>query len=151
MRLAALTHRPAWAEAARRGFGAIAALLNGQALAVAEALLAVDFATDAVLDVGVVWPDGKRAAAEPHLAELRRHFVPNRVICGGSQSEIADLSKQVPWMAGKVAMKDAATVYVCQSDGTCKLPVQKPEELAGALGKAKAYAHSHDTAAASLH
>src|SRR4051812_12620699 len=102
-----MTQDKRWEEVARKGFESISVLLQRQPLAVAEALLAVDWVTDNILDVAVVWPNDKSAAAAPLLDAMRKRFVPNRVLCGGEESQVERIARLAPWMRGKVARNGA--------------------------------------------
>ena len=69
-------------------------------------------------------PPGQGAG--PLLAELRRAFVPNRVLLVVPEGEqLAALSQIVPLAEGKSARDGKATAYVCQR-GVCELPTADP-------------------------
>ncbi len=75
------------------------------------------------------------------LAEVWRHFNPNRVILladGGDNQKM--LAKMLPFMR-TVTMKDErATAYVCRNF-TCRLPVNTVEDLAAQLENRKGKEH----------
>jgi hypothetical protein len=92
-------------------------------------LLAVDFRYDSPKEIVIVVPTARREA-EPFLAQLRKHFVPNRVLAvvtaGADQAAMAEL---VPMVRSKVARHGKATAYVCERQ-TCQLPTEDPEVFA---------------------
>ncbi|HEY6099828.1 MAG TPA: thioredoxin domain-containing protein, partial [Anaeromyxobacter sp.] len=112
--------------------------LEGQPLALAEMLLALDFATDAPREVVLVWPGGE--APEPFLSVLRRTFLPNRALAGAPEGEgIARLGKIAAVAEGKVAAGGRVTAYVC-GKGLCRLPAIAPEKLASQIAPVRPYA-----------
>jgi uncharacterized protein YyaL (SSP411 family) len=137
LRLHAFTADEAWwriAEGALRHYGA---LLEAQPISLTELLLALDFATDAVREVVLVWPE-EEPAPEPFLSVLRRMFLPSRALCGAPEGDgIARLGEVAAIAAGKVAA-GRATAYVCEK-GSCRLPAIAPEKLASQLEPVRPY------------
>jgi uncharacterized protein YyaL (SSP411 family) len=119
---------------------ALAALrLEERPLAMTEALLALDYRTDAAREIAIVWPSGGRAAdAEPLLAVLRRTFVPNKALASGSERGLAELAKTASFVEGKRAIGGRATAYVCER-GKCELPTNDPAVFARQLSRVKSY------------
>jgi uncharacterized protein YyaL (SSP411 family) len=113
-----------------------AGAVEAQPTSLAELLLAVDFASDAPREVVLVWPDGS-PAPEPFLAVLRRTFLPNRALCGGSEAELERAGRIARVAAGKVAA-GRPTAYVCER-GACSLPAISPEKLAAQLAPVRPY------------
>jgi uncharacterized protein YyaL (SSP411 family) len=137
LRLAAFTGDDRFRVIAEKAFASLADVLKGQPLAMTEALLALDFATDTPLEVAVVWPPGATAAqAEPLLAVLRATFVPNKVLAAGAAG--ADAGNAVPLLEGKIAQGEHATAYVCER-GRCELPTTNPSTFAKQLQKVRKY------------
>jgi uncharacterized protein YyaL (SSP411 family) len=65
---------------------------------------------------------------ENHAAlrdELLRHYLPNTILCGGSEEGI------LPILAHRLK-KDKTLIYVCK-DGSCNLPVETIEDALGQL------------------
>ena len=134
LRLHTFTSDDRWRQVAERGFASLASTLTENPLALAEALLAVDYAIDQPREIAIVWPRGAGPeAAAPLLDVLRRTFVPNRAVAACSEAETAALGARVPWIADKVALEGRPTAYVC-FQGRCDLPVHDPDALAGRLG-----------------
>jgi hypothetical protein len=129
LRLATFTSDDRWRLVADRGFASLAPTLTENPLALAEALLAVDYAAGEPREIAIVWPrDAGPESAAPILDVLRRTFVPNRAIAAASDADTAALGARVPWIADKVALEGRPTAYVCVQ-GRCELPVHDPQAL----------------------
>jgi uncharacterized protein YyaL (SSP411 family) len=114
---------------AERAFKAFQPILERAPSALSEMLLAVDFWTDTPKEIIIVTPSGS-AGAGPLLAELRRAFVPNRVLVVVREGQpLESLSKIVPLVGGKVAQDGKATAYVCERR-VCELPTADPAVFA---------------------
>ncbi len=138
LRLSAFTADDRWRSVADRALRHHARTLEEQPLALAEMLLALDFATDAPREVVLVWPAGG-PAPEPFLSVLRTTFLPNRALAGAPEGEgIAHLGKVAPVAEGKVAA-GRPTAYVCEK-GQCRLPAIAPEKLAAQVAPVQPYA-----------
>jgi uncharacterized protein YyaL (SSP411 family) len=137
LRLHAFTADDAWWKIAEGALRHHAALLEAQPVSLTEMLLALDFATDAVREVILVWPEDD-PVPEPFLSVLRRTFLPSRALCGAAEGEgIARLGQVAPIAAGKVAA-GRPTAYVCER-GSCRLPAIAPEKLASQLEPVRPY------------
>jgi uncharacterized protein YyaL (SSP411 family) len=138
LRLAAFTSDERWrriAEAALRHYGRA---LEEQPAALTEMLLALDFATDAVREVVLTWPEGT-PAPEPFLAVLRRTFLPSRALTGAPEGGgITRLGAVAAIAAGKVAVGGQPTAYVCER-GACRLPAIAAEKLAAQIAPVRPY------------
>jgi uncharacterized protein YyaL (SSP411 family) len=133
LRLHTFTSDDRWRVVADRGFASLASTLTENPLALAEALLAVDYAADEALEIAIVWPRGAGPeSAAPLLDLLRRTFVPNRALAAACEVDAAALGARVPWIADRVALEGRPTAYVC-FQGRCELPVHDPEALAARL------------------
>jgi len=98
----------------------------------AEMLLALDFAAGEPREIVIVVPHGRSEAA-PFLAELRRQFVPNRVLVVAVEGQdLAHQAERVPLLAGKAAVGGRATAYVCKRR-VCALPTSDPAVFAKQL------------------
>src|SRR5262249_15070593 len=92
-------------------------------------LLAVDFRLDTPKEVVIVVPTS-RNEAEPFLQKLEKSFVPNRVLVVATAGKsLADQTKLVPLLDGKLARGGKATAYVCER-GVCELPTADPDVFA---------------------
>ena len=109
------------------------AAVGACAIALTEALLALDFATDEPREIAIVLPRGAELRdAAPLTAVLRRAFVPNRALACAAEGDLAALARLAPFAADKVAVDGLPTAYVCRR-GRCELPVTDPDALAAQL------------------
>jgi len=135
LRLATFTTDERWRAVADRAFASLAGTLGENPLALAEGLLAVDYAAGEAREIAVVWRrDAGPESAAPLVDVLRRTFVPNRALAGASEADVAALGTTVPWIADKTALDGRATAYVCV-EGRCDLPVHDAAALAARLGR----------------
>jgi hypothetical protein len=133
LRLATFTSDDRWRAIADRALGGLAGAMTANPLALTEALVALDWATDEPREIAIVVPDGgDPRAAEPLLAVLRRTFVPNRALARAAEAALPALARLAPFAADKVAVGGRPTAYVCVR-GRCELPVTDPEALAAQL------------------
>jgi uncharacterized protein YyaL (SSP411 family) len=139
LRAATFTGEERWRVVADRALASYRGLMAERPLAMTDALLALDYRTDAVREIAIVWPAGagdEAKAAAPLLAVLRRTFVPNRVVAAGAEG--ADVAAAATFVEGKRAAGGRATAYVCDR-GRCELPTGDPRVFARQLGKSRAY------------
>ena len=113
LRLATFTTDDKWRRIAERALGAVGVVLANRPMAMTEALLALDWATDHAREVAIVWP---RAAgpesAGPLLAVLRETFLPNVVRAAAGEADVEAFANVAPFVEGKVATAGRATAYV---------------------------------------
>jgi uncharacterized protein YyaL (SSP411 family) len=126
LRLATFTSDDRWRAVATRAFASVGAVLANRPMAMTEALLALDWATDHAREIAVVWPRGAGAeSAAPLLEALRKTFAPNVVRVAAGEDELAALAKVTPFVEGKTALDGRPTAYVCER-GACQLPTHDP-------------------------
>ncbi|HEY2731757.1 MAG TPA: thioredoxin domain-containing protein [Polyangia bacterium] len=139
LRLAAFTTDDRWRQLAERAFGSVGGVLTSRPMAMTEALLALDWATDRAREVAIVLPRGGGPdSAAPLLAVLRGHFLPNVVRAVVGEDDVAALAKAAPFVEGKTATEGKATAYVCEH-GACRLPTHDPAAFAAQLADVKPY------------
>jgi len=139
LRLATFTSDDRWRAIADRAFAAVAPTMTENPLALTEALLALDFASDEPREIAIVWPREAGADAARDLLDLvRRAFVPNHALAAGTEADGAELGKLIPFIADKSALDGRPTAYVC-TRGRCELPVHEPEALATLLARHRPY------------
>ena len=133
LRLATFTSDDRWRAIADRAFAAIAPTLSENPLALTEALLALDYASDEAKEIAIVWPrDAAPTPRAPLLDVVRRTFVPNHALAAASEADAPALGTLIPFIADKTAAGGRATAYVCVR-GRCELPVHEPDALAALL------------------
>jgi len=127
LRLAAFTSDDRWRQIADRALRLYGPTLEEQPSALHDLLLALDFRTDAVREVVLVWPGGEPPAAL--LDVVRRTFVPSRALCGAAEGEaLARLGRVAKVAEGKKAIGGRPTAYVCER-GACQMPALEPAKL----------------------
>jgi uncharacterized protein YyaL (SSP411 family) len=108
-------------------------------MAMTEALLALDWATDRAREVAIVLPRGARPEdAAPWLAVLRERFVPNLVRAVVAEDDVAALAKVAPFVEGKTATGGKITAFVCER-GACQLPTHDAAAFGAQLADSKPY------------
>ncbi len=134
LRLAEFTTDDAYRERADATVHSLSGMFTRAPRALSDGLVALDWRADRVREVILVAPAGTDAyaAARPLLAELRRTFLPNRILVVTDESRLDALAEVVPLVAGKRARGGEVTAYVCER-GTCKLPTSDPAVFADQL------------------
>ena len=136
LRLAALGEDAALQQRAERLFAAFGSELSERALGATRMLQSLDRLHDTAREVVIVH-EGDRTKAEPLLTELRRTFLPNRVLLVLSETEVEGLTEAVPLLEGKRVIGDAgATAYVCER-GRCERPTSDPAAFATQLAQVR--------------
>jgi uncharacterized protein YyaL (SSP411 family) len=142
LRLYDLTGEERFRERAEATLRALDRTLTSRPLALEQALLAVDWASDAVKEIVVVVPDGRGAlatAARPLLDSLARVFAPNSVLVVATEADFSGgLGKEVAWATGKTLRGGRTTAYVCER-GACKLPTNDTNVFVQQLAETRPY------------
>ncbi len=142
LRLGSFTSDDRFRQIAEKALSSLHDVLTLRGVAMTEALLALDFFTDAPREVAVVWPAGSSATdREPMLSVLRKTFVPNRVLAATADGAALTAAARIAgFLAGKVPQQGQVTAYVCER-GLCELPATGQETFTSQLGRVKPYAH----------
>ncbi|MBI2609051.1 MAG: thioredoxin domain-containing protein [Deltaproteobacteria bacterium] len=99
--------------------------LESRPAALSEMLLAVDFFLDKPKEIIIVTPKGKREEAHLLLSELRKKFLPNKILVVVEEGEELKAQAQViPLIKLKYAIQNKTTAYVCEK-GMCELPTHQ--------------------------
>jgi len=129
LRLAEFTTNDHYRQRAQRCFRAFASQLKKSPTRMPRMLSALDFSLDRPKEIAIV-KASLEDTTEPLLAQLRKHFIPNRVVSVVTQgSELAAHQKVIPWLEAKIAIKGKVTAYVCEQH-VCALPTSDPEIFA---------------------
>ncbi len=138
-RLHELTGDDRYRQRAERTLRAFGTTLRDAPGALSEMLLAVDYWLDAPKEI-VVITRGARTEAEPLLAELRRIFVPNRILVVATEGpSLTAQAALIPLLDGKAARGGKPTAYVCKRR-VCALPTLDPAVFARQLREVEALA-----------
>ena len=141
MRLHEFTTDDRYRQRADRALAAFSGTLQAHPFALSEMLLAVDFHLDTAKEIIIVTPEGEKPGANPVtdslLAELRRAFLPNRVIVVVAQGKaLEQQAETIPLLNYKRALNNQTTAYVCEQ-GICELPTQDAAVFARQIAKPK--------------
>ena len=128
-----LTGDDRYRRKAESTFRAFSKTIERSPAALSEMLLALDFHLDRAKQILIVAPDS-RAQAEPFLIELRRSFVPNRILSVVAQHELPAHVDNVPLLKDKRAIRGKTTAYVCEQQ-VCDLPTSDPAVFAAQIIK----------------
>ena len=127
LRLHELTTDDSYRRRAMRTLGALGGRLAANPAGLAEMLLALDWQLDAPKEI-VISTAHSRAEAAPFLAELRKRFVPNRIVVLVAPDD-DDQNTMVPLIEGKTPLGGRTTAYVCENR-VCDLPTSDPAVFA---------------------
>ncbi len=133
LRLARLTGKSAYAEAAERILRLAAEQIAAAPRGFLSLLCALDFAVHPPKEIALVGPaDAPETAAL--LDVVRARFLPNRAIAWyDPDAPDADaVAARIPLLAGKTLRNGTPAAYVCK-DYACKEPVSDPAALAALL------------------
>jgi uncharacterized protein len=132
LRLARITRRRNFAEAADRALQALASPISSQPMAVPQLPVALMFQQAPPLQIILA---GERDPADTRtlLRRVRERFLPNAVVLlVDSEATRKRLVAFVPEIAGMRQIGEKATAYVCR-DYACDLPTDDPDRLAAML------------------
>jgi uncharacterized protein YyaL (SSP411 family) len=131
VRLGKLCGRTDYLDAARRTLAASGKLLSQHPTAAGQLLIALDFTLGPAAELVVMAPPGE-ADADAVLAEVRRRYLPNKVVARrpvGSSSPLLD-----GLFAGKPTPASGVALYVCHNF-TCDTPAIGRAAAVGQLSK----------------
>jgi uncharacterized protein YyaL (SSP411 family) len=127
LRLAHMTGRAAYREAAERTLAALSAHLSAAPAGVPQMLAAYEFSLAPVKQI-VIAGDGGAADTQALLTTIHSRFVPFKVVLL-AEPKLAD---EIPALASMGKLDGRAAAYVCENY-TCQLPVSEPPALAELL------------------
>jgi hypothetical protein len=131
LRLAEMTGRAEFRQAAERTLEAFAARMESMPAALPQMLVAADFALSKPKQILIAGSrrDPRTVAL---AAEVRRRFLPNRVLLGIDERARALLAEKLPVVEQIREIEGQPAAYVCENY-TCRLPVTGVDELAKLL------------------
>ena len=134
-RLSKFTSNEEYKKRGVKTIQAFSALFESNPAILSEMMLALDFSLDIPKEIVIVSPKGKKSASEPMLKELRKTFLPNRILIQIEEGEHAKkLSKMTPLIKGKTASNNSSVAYICE-EGICYLPSYTTKEFANQIQK----------------
>ena len=128
LRLGELTGNHVYEDRAKKAFGAFGLMLKNNPFSFSEALLALDYYHNPMYEIVLVLPDGNLVKTDPFFNELKKWYLPNKVLTVVSHSQIKERQELLKPVRGKKAVNEKTTVYVCKK-GVCQLPVFELKEL----------------------
>jgi len=135
VRLARLTGKPAYEEAADRVFSAFTSQVTAQPSAHSQLVSAFQRRTGGSIEVVIVG-DPKGADTRALVETVRSLYMPNAAVLvvpvGDAGAPVREL---VPFVQSYETVDDKAAAYVCR-DFQCKLPTTDPKKLAELLDEA---------------
>ncbi len=124
LRLAHITDRAEYRDAAERTLRALSPKMTSQPVAVPQMLVALQY-SQAIKREVVIAGDPKRELTQAFLRKVRTSFQPNTVVLlVDSESTREKLAKYFPAVGGMREINDKPTAYVCQNY-TCQLPTNE--------------------------
>ena len=133
LRLYEVTSRDGYRRRADEALRSFSGILETNPLALSEMLLAVDYYLDSPKEIIIVRAAGGDDEAESLVAELRKRFLPNKIVIAATEGPSLQLhAKLVPLLEFKVARDGKSTAYVCEQ-GLCKLPTSDPQVFASQI------------------
>jgi hypothetical protein len=105
-------------------------MLAANPMAMAEALLAVDFLAGPLREIIIARSANDPGSLQPFQQGLRDAFCPRKVLFVGEPGspEWQRLAESIPLLRDKVARDGRVTAYVC-TRGRCELPTADPQQF----------------------
>ncbi len=132
LRLAQIRNEPIYRDRAEKTIAAFSATLSRFPSSMPQMLVAVDSSLTEPRQIVIAGP-GQAAETKALVAEVHRHFLPNKVVLlvdGGAGQKYLGTNNEAVQAMSAINGKPAA--YVCESF-TCQAPVTDPQELEALL------------------
>ncbi len=135
LRLAILTGDDGYRRRAAAALRSVRELMARFPTGAGHWLCALDFYLSTIKEIAVMG-DPADQAARALLAEIHRHYLPNRVVVGSSAEETDTSAGRpaLPLLEGRSRIGGRPAAYVCRNY-VCNLPVTEPEALAAQLAE----------------
>ncbi len=122
LRLYEFTGNDLYRKRAINALAAFSKALESNPLGLSEMMLAIDFSLDSPKGVVIVFSKGNSFGKDFFLKELRKTYLPNKVLIQVEEGEHAEkLAALVPIVEGRTVINGKSTAYVCEN-GICQLP-----------------------------
>jgi uncharacterized protein YyaL (SSP411 family) len=134
LRLAQMENRPEWREQAEKTIGAFDATLTRFPSAMPQILVALDFLSSRPRQIVIA---GKPTGSDTRalLAEVHRHFSPNKIMLLADEGEGQKyLGQKLEAIRAMKMVEGKAAAYVCENF-TCAAPVTDPKVLREMLSR----------------
>ena len=134
LRLAGLTGEHFYKNRADKAFGFFGARLEENPMGLSQALLALDYYHSPMYEIVLVLPDGLKQKDDLFFNELKKWYLPNKVLTVVYHSQVENNRELLKPVKGKKAIGGKTAVYVCKR-GVCQLPVSELKEFREKLKK----------------
>ena len=138
LRLSELTGNASYRSRAEKAFKAFSVLLKRNPFSFSEALLALDYYHSRVNEIVLVLPDKAQLETNSFFNELKKWYLPNKVLTVVYQSQVKKQQNLLKPITGKTTRKGKPTVYICEG-GVCQFPAFDLKKLKGQLKKIQAF------------
>jgi hypothetical protein len=128
LRVAQLTGRAEYREAAERTFRTFAGHMADAATGLPQMLAAYSFNAAGPMEIVIAGTAGDEATGA-FVREVQRRFLPNKIVLLAN----AEAARFAPWIEPMIAAGGTATAYVCENHA-CLLPTADFEQFAAMLG-----------------
>ena len=141
LRLRELTGNESYRSRAEKAFKSFSVMLEKNPFAFSEALLALDYYHSRVNEIVLVLPDNAQLEADSSFNELKKWYLPNKVLTLIYQSQVEKQQKLLKPVTRKTAMDGKTTVYICE-EGACQLPAFDLKELKRQLKEIQGFGYN---------
>ena len=128
LRLSKLTRDSSYKVRAEKTLKSFGSLLKQSPLSFSEALLALDYYHSRVNEIVLVLPDNVDLETNSFFNELKKWFLPNKILTLVYHSQVDKQKNLLPSVEGKKVMNEKTTIYICE-EGACQLPALDLKEL----------------------
>ena len=121
LRLSELTGNDLYRQRAEKVIQTFSSDIKRSPLAFSEWLIALDFYYSRVNEIVLVLPDGVDLFQNPLFNELKKWYLPNKVLTVIYQSNVEKYQESLKPISRKKAINGKPTIYICDK-GACQLP-----------------------------
>jgi len=130
LRLYEFTSNDLYRQRALKTMAAFSTVLATSPLGLAEMMIAIDFSLSSPKGIVLVTSKGEALGNEPFLKELRKIYLPHKVLIQVEEGEHAEiLAELTPLAAGRSPINGQSAAFVC-SKGLCQLPALNNKDFA---------------------
>ena len=117
LRFSELTGNASYRSRAEKAFKAFSVLLKKNPFSFSEALLALDYYHSRTNEIVLVLPDKTQLETDSLFNELKKWYLPNKVLTVVYQSQVKKQQSLLKPVTGKTIMNGKPTIYICE--GRC--------------------------------
>ncbi|MCW8933548.1 MAG: thioredoxin domain-containing protein [Gammaproteobacteria bacterium] len=126
LRLGLFTGKKSYTQRASRSLKVFTRTLEKTPMELSKMLVALDFYYSEAKEIIIITPPGKKHESEVFINELRKNYLPNRILSVISEGNDLELqTKTIVIAEGKTTRNGRTTAYVCKL-GSCELPTDSP-------------------------